>query len=106
MIFRSPYSEVTISELPLAEFVLRRSADLPDKPALIDGATKRTMTYGELAEAVRRVAAGLHSRGMRKGDVLALFSPNLMEYPVAFHAVATLGGVVTLVNPLYTPTEV
>ncbi len=106
MIFRSPYREVTISEQPLAEFVLRRAADLPDKPALIDAATNRAMTYGELAEAVRRVAAGLHARGMRKGDVLALFSPNLMEYAVAFHAVATLGGVVTPVNPLYTAPEV
>lgn len=106
MIFRSPYREATISEQPLAEFVLRRAADLPDKPALIDAATKRAMTYGELAEAVRRVAAGLHARGMRKGDVLALFSPNLLEYAVAFHAVATLGGVVTPVNPLYTAPEV
>lgn len=106
MIFRSPYNEVTIPEQPLAEFVLRRAADLPDKPALIDAATKRAMTYGELAQAVRRVAAGLYSRGMRKGDVLALFSPNLMEYAVAFHAVATLGGVVSPVNPLYTPPEV
>ncbi|HWT02519.1 MAG TPA: 4-coumarate--CoA ligase family protein [Pyrinomonadaceae bacterium] len=106
MIFRSPYNEVSVPEQPLAEFVLRRAADLADKPALIDAATNRALTYGELAAAVRRVAAGLHSRGMRKGDVLAIFSPNLVEYAVAFHAVAALGGVVTTVNPLYTAAEV
>ena len=106
MIFRSPYSDVTVPELPLAEFVLRRAAELPDKPALIDAATGRAMSYGELAGAVRRAAAGLHARGMRKGDVLALFSPNLPEYAVAFLAVAMLGGVVTTVNPLYTAAEV
>ncbi|HYG79481.1 MAG TPA: 4-coumarate--CoA ligase family protein [Pyrinomonadaceae bacterium] len=106
MIFRSPYSEVTVPEQPLPEFVLRRAAELSDKPAFIDAATGRAMTYGELADAVRRAASGLHARGLRKGDVLALFSPNLIEYAVAFHAVATLGGVVTTVNPLYTAAEV
>jgi acyl-CoA synthetase (AMP-forming)/AMP-acid ligase II len=106
MIFRSPYSEVTVPEQPLPEFVLRRAAELSDKPAFIDAATGRAMTYGELADAVRRAASGLYARGLRKGDVLALFSPNLIEYAVAFHAVATLGGVVTTVNPLYTAAEV
>src|SRR5215213_426457 len=106
MIFRGPYNEVTVPELSLPEFVLSRAGELADKPALIDAATGRVTTYGELNEAVRRAAAGLHSRGLRKGDVLALFSPNLPEYAVAFHAVATLGGVVTPVNPTYTAPEV
>ncbi len=106
MIFRGPYNEVTVPELPLPEFVLTRAGGLSAKPALIDAATGRVTTYGELGEAVRRVGAGLHARGLRKGDVLAIFSPNLPEYAVAFHAVATIGGVVTPVNPLYTATEV
>ncbi|HEX8687684.1 MAG TPA: AMP-binding protein, partial [Pyrinomonadaceae bacterium] len=50
-------------------------------------------------------AAGLARRGFRKGDVLAVLSPNLPEYAVAFHAAATLGGVITPVNPLYTVEE-
>src|SRR5215213_5261630 len=106
MIFRGPYNEVTVPELPLPEFVLTLAGELSAKPALIDAAAGRVMTYGELYQAVRRAAAGLHSRGLRKGDVLAIFSPNLPEYAVAFHAVATLGGVVTPVNPLYTAPEV
>lgn len=105
MIFRGPYNEVTVPVLSLPEFVLTRAGELADKPALIDAATGRVTTYRELGEAVRRVAAGLHARGMRKGDVLAIFSPNLPEYAVAFHAVATLGGIVTPVNPLYTAPE-
>ena len=38
--------------------------------------------------------------------MLALYSPNIPEYPIAFYAVATLGGITTTVNPLYTPHEV
>ncbi len=106
MIFRGPYNEVTVPEQPLPEFVLARAGELSGKPALIDAATGRVTTYGELRSGVRRAAAGLHAREMRKGDVLALFSPNLPEYAVAFHAVATMGGVVTPVNPLYTAPEV
>jgi acyl-CoA synthetase (AMP-forming)/AMP-acid ligase II len=105
MLFRSPYSDVEIPPLPLAEVVLRRAEELADKPALIDGSTNRVMTYGELSQTVRRVAAGLASRGFVKGDVFAIFSPNLPEYTVAFLAVATLGGINTTINPVYTADE-
>ncbi|MBA2731344.1 MAG: AMP-binding protein, partial [Acidobacteria bacterium] len=105
MIFRSPYDDVAIPEIPLTQAVLRRAGELADKTALIDGSTSRTVTYGQLSDAVRRVAAGLAKRGFGKGDVLALYSPNLPEYAVAFHAVATLGGIVTTINPMYTADE-
>jgi acyl-CoA synthetase (AMP-forming)/AMP-acid ligase II len=105
MIFRSPYSEVSIPEIPLAQAVLRRAEELQDKPALIDGLTNRVLTYGQLSQSIERVAAGLSERGFRKGDVLAIFSPNLVEYAISFHAVATLGGIVTTINPLYTADE-
>ena len=105
MIFHSPYSDVTIPEIPLTQAVLRRAEELADKPALIDGTTNRTLTYGQLRDAVRRVAAGLAERGLRKGDVFAIYSPNLPEYAIAFHAVATLGGIITTINPMYTADE-
>jgi len=38
MIIRSPYPDVTIPDLPLAQFILRGATDHADKPALIDGA--------------------------------------------------------------------
>ena len=105
MIFRSPFPDVEIPEVPLTEFVFGRAAEHPERPALVDGVSGRVLTYAQLAGAVRAAAAGLARRGFAKGDVLALYSPNLPEYVVAFHAVATLGGVVTTVNPQYTAEE-
>jgi acyl-CoA synthetase (AMP-forming)/AMP-acid ligase II len=96
---------VEIPEMPLVPFVLQRAATLGDKPALIDGLTGRTLTYAALADSVKRVAAALHHRGFRKRDVFAIFSPNLIEYPIAFFAIASLGGIITTVNSLYTPRE-
>jgi acyl-CoA synthetase (AMP-forming)/AMP-acid ligase II len=106
MIFRSPYREDSIPDISLTEYVFARAAERADKPALIDGVSGRSYTYAELVEAVRRVASALHRRGFRKGDVFAIFSPNAPEYAIAFHAVATLGGATTTINPLYTAAEV
>jgi acyl-CoA synthetase (AMP-forming)/AMP-acid ligase II len=105
MIVKSPWPDVGIPEISITEYVLRHAARLRDKPAMIDGTSGRTLTYGQLTDGIRRVATGLARRGFRKGDVLAIYSPNLPEYAIIFNAVATLGGVNTTVNPLYTSGE-
>ena len=106
MIYQSPFPAVDIPVTPLHDFVFEHADRWPDKPALIDGPTDRTITYGQLRRAVTRVAAGLAARGFGQGDVFAIYSPNLPEYAVAFHGVSTAGGVVTTMNPLYTANEV
>jgi acyl-CoA synthetase (AMP-forming)/AMP-acid ligase II len=105
MIFRAPESPLAIPEVALTPFLLERAADRGDKPAFIDGPSGRVLTYRGWAGAVRRVAAGLHQRGFRKGDVFAIYSSNVPEYAVVFHAVSLLGGVNTTINPLYTADE-
>jgi acyl-CoA synthetase (AMP-forming)/AMP-acid ligase II len=106
MIIRGPYPDVEIPEVPLTSFVLQRAGELATKPALIDGPTGRTLTYADLAAGVSKVAGNLARRGFKKGDVFGIFSPNLPEYAIAFHAVASLGGIVTPINPLYTQHEI
>jgi acyl-CoA synthetase (AMP-forming)/AMP-acid ligase II len=105
MIVKSASPDVTIPDVSITDYVLRHAERLGDKPALIDGPSGRTLTYRQLADAVRRAAAGLHRLGFRKGDVLAIYSPNVPEYAVVFHAVALLGGINTTANPLYTAGE-
>ncbi len=105
MPYRSPDPDVVIPEVPFTQFLFQHATERADKPALIDGPTGRTLTYGQLVGAIRLVAASLAQRGFQKGDVFAIYSPNLPEYAVAFHAVASLGGVVTTTNPLYTVGE-
>jgi acyl-CoA synthetase (AMP-forming)/AMP-acid ligase II len=105
MIFESPYPDVEIPDVPLTEFLLERIQPYGDKAALIDGPSGRTLTYTQLAGAIRLVAANLNRRGFGKGDVFAIYSPNLPEYAVAFHAVSLVGGISTTANPLYTADE-
>jgi len=105
MIFRSRFPDVEIPEVSLAEFVIGHAAEFGDRPALIDGPSGRIVTYAALAGTVRALAAGLAQRGFGKGDVFAVYSPNLPEYAAVLHAVAMLGGITTTVNPLYTARE-
>jgi len=106
MIFRSPHENVSIPEVTLTEFVLQGAEGWSQKTAMIDGPSGRRLTYGEFSRSIERVAAGLAAKGFRKGDVCAIYSPNCPEYAVAFHGVATLGGINTTINPIYTAEEV
>ncbi|HIC52744.1 MAG TPA: hypothetical protein EYO97_02835, partial [Gemmatimonadetes bacterium] len=105
LIFRSPYPDVVIPDISVVDYVLQRAPEFGEKAALIDGVTGTTLSYDELASGIRRAAGGLAQRGLAKGDVLAIYSPNTLYYPVAFHGAAYAGGVVTTVNPLYTSGE-
>ncbi len=105
MIYASPLPDVHIPEVPLPEYVFEHAAQWPDKAALIDGPSGRTITYAQLTTAVDGVAAALAGRGFRKGDVFAIYSPNIPEYAVAFLGVARAGGISTTINPLYAASE-
>src|SRR5215216_2109853 len=106
MIIKGPYQDVAIPETALTPFVMHRAKELGDKPALIDGPTDRKVSYAELADSISIVAHNLAQRGFKKGEVFGILSPNCPEYAIAFHAVATLGGIVTPINPLYTKQEI
>ncbi len=103
--FRSAYADVTPVDLPIHEAVLARAAEFGSIPALIDGTDGTTLTYEQLDRFHRRVAAGLAEAGVRKGDVLALHSPNTIAFPTAFYAATRAGASVTTVHPLATPEE-
>lgn len=105
MIFKSSFPSLDLPEVPLHEFVVAKAAQFPDKPALIDGPSGRTITYKQLAGGIHMVASNFVKRGLKKGDVVAIYSPNIPEYAVAFHGVIKAGGTNTTINPLYTVDE-
>ena len=106
MIFRSPHPDVTIPDIALTPFVFQQAERLADKPAIIDIGSGRSLTFGEVLAQARRLATGLSERGFKKGDVVAMLTPNIPEYPVAFHGVALAGCAMTTLNPLYTAEEI
>jgi fatty-acyl-CoA synthase len=58
-------------------------------------------TYDEFHERVRRLAAGLHGAGLRKGDRVGLWAPNYAEWTLVQYATAELGVILVNINPAY-----
>ena len=65
----------------------------------------KTLTYAELDEASRALAAWLQSSGLKHGARVAIMMPNVLQYPVAIAAILRAGCTVVNVNPLYKPRE-
>ncbi|HWW72654.1 MAG TPA: long-chain-fatty-acid--CoA ligase [Duganella sp.] len=63
------------------------------------------LTYRELDQLSRQMAAWLQSKGLKPGARVAIMMPNVLQYPVAMAAILRAGYVVVNVNPLYTPRE-
>ena len=72
-----------------------------DKTALEQNGV--AVTYAELKRRVDRFAAGLLTRGLRRGEAVALFLPNSVHHPVAFYGVLRAGGRVVHLTPLDPP---
>ncbi|MFI5965033.1 4-coumarate--CoA ligase family protein [Streptomyces asoensis] len=103
--FRSEFADVPPLDLPIHDAVLGRAAEFGELPALVDGTDGTTLTYDQVDRFHRRVAAALAEAGVRKGDVLALHSPNTVAFPLAFYAATRAGATVTTVHPLATAEE-
>jgi long-chain acyl-CoA synthetase len=89
----------------------------PSLVALLDEAWRRhahrdaaecmgaRLRFRDVDEMSHALAAWLQSRGLSKGDRVAIMMPNLPQYMVAIGAVLRAGCVVVNVNPLYTARE-
>ena len=65
----------------------------------------KSISFAQVDEASRALAAYLQAQGLDKGDRVAVMMPNVPQYPVAVAAILRAGYVVVNVNPLYTPRE-
>ncbi len=72
-----------------------------DREALVDVASGRRWTYGELAAEVDAVAHGLLALGVTTGDRVGIWAPNCAEWIMVQYATAKIGAILVNVNPAY-----
>jgi len=65
----------------------------------------RTYSYGEIYEEARAFAAGLMASGIKQGDRVGLFLPNVPIYASAYYGAMMAGAVVVNYSPLYSVEE-
>lgn len=96
-------TSVALVELTVPALLARRAAEHPDRIALVgarhgDGAEVR-LSYAELLAEAERVATGLR-RLAAPGELIALWAPNVVEWPVVQYGAAVAGVVLVALNPV------
>ncbi|QIX52635.1 FadD3 family acyl-CoA ligase [Rhodococcus sp. DMU1] len=87
----------------IPEMVLSAADRFGDAEAVVDGPTR--ITFTELADRVRRAAGAFASIGVDKGDRVAIWAPNSVEWIIAAFGALTGGGVLVPVNTRYKADE-
>ena len=95
--------EITGYEKPLFSILDETAEEYPNQVYTIFN--DATRTYAQVKDTADRIANFLVSRGIQKGDRVAIFLPNLPHYPAIFFGILKAGAVCVTCNPLYTANE-
>ncbi len=88
---------------PLSQVLDNSAQRYPENVfTIFNGATR---TYAQVKDTADRVANFLVEKGIKKGDRVALFLPNIPQFPEIFFGILKAGAVCVNCNPVYTPTE-
>ncbi|MCB9978006.1 MAG: long-chain fatty acid--CoA ligase [Rhodospirillales bacterium] len=96
-------SRKTLESVPLHAMLDQARQSYGDRPAL-DFLGKK-WTWAQVADLSDRMAQGLQSMGIQKGDRVGLFLPNTPYYLIAYFAISRIGGIIVNYNPLYAERE-
>ena len=95
-----PLVDITISQ-----FLEQTARQYPDHEAAVFAGPGIRWTYDQLRRRVDRLAAGLLSIGLYKGDRVGIWSPNRPEWLIAQFATARIGLILVNINPAYRRSE-
>lgn len=98
---------------------VRHSLEYPKEPifAMLDRAAEKRgdspytefegvkKTYAEVRDHADRIANFLAKKGLKKGDTVALFLPNVPHFPPVFFGALKTGALVVTCNPMYKAAE-
>jgi fatty-acyl-CoA synthase len=76
-----------------------------ERPALVASHQGLRYSFAELDDEVQRVASGLLSQGLERGDRIGIWAPNCAEWVITLFAAARAGLVLVNINPSYRVSE-
>ena len=90
-------------QAPLFHFLGEAAKKYPDRACTIfKGAV---ISYKEMDALSDHMAAALVGMGVKKGDRVGIFMPNVPQFIITYFGILKAGGVVVAVNPTYPPDE-
>jgi len=107
-----PRSLMPYPDIPVFQLLDDTANTYPNNVACITaakvpvaGVQHTEMTYRELKDATDRLAAALAQLGVKKGDRVAIVSPNCNQFIITFFGILRAGGVVVALNPTFPPAK-
>jgi acyl-CoA synthetase (AMP-forming)/AMP-acid ligase II len=106
-IYRSPYPDIDIKSVDLVSYLFSNPLNTPlDRPLYIDAISGEQHTFGDVIQRTRSLSNGLRqSIGVKPNDVVALLSPNTIDYPVVCHAIIGSRAIVSPTSAALTAIE-
>lgn len=108
-VWLASYPPGTPAEIPplayesIGAALVHHCGEYADRPAFTS--MGKAMSFRELEALSAGIGAWLQSRGLAKGDRVAVMMPNILQNPVVVYGILRAGYTVVNVNPLYTPRE-
>jgi len=90
-------------EIPIHQVLEDTAKRFPDRPAFL---YPKNMTYKQFKEQVDIFATALKNIGVKKGDRVALYGPNSIQWEISFLGLERAGAILVPMNPLFKETEV
>ena len=91
-------------KVPLHTILGKTAKEHPEKAAI--AYFEREISYAELNSFSDQFAAALAALGVKKGDRVAIFLPNVPQFVIVYYGVLKAGAVVTAISPLHKEREV
>ncbi len=91
-------------KVPLHAVLEKTAKEHPEKVAI--AYSEREITYAELDSLSNKFAGALAALGVKKGDRVAVFLPNIPQFVIAYYGVLKAGAVLTAISPLHKEREV
>jgi 4-coumarate--CoA ligase len=103
MPFTSPFPILDIPKVDILSYIFPPGETPSDEPILIDSEdTNIALSPAQLLQWVKRLAFGLEKTGVKKGEVVMIYTPNHIFVPVAYLGIVGAGYAFSGANPVYT----
>ena len=90
-------------EIPIHKVLEDTAERFPNRPAFL---YPKEMTYKQFGEQVDIFTTALKNLGVKKGDRVALYAPNSIQWEISFYGLEKAGAILVPMNPLFKETEV
>jgi long-chain acyl-CoA synthetase len=103
MLVKFKWGHLYYPEIPIHKILEDTAERFPDRPAFL---YPKEMTFKEFKEQMDIFSTALKNLGVKKGDRVALYAPNSIQWGISFYGLEKAGAILVPMNPLFKETEV